>query len=229
VVEQPGSDEGLVVGELWRRTENLLQVKTEAGLVGVEVPDSATVDIPNIPGANDVTQLKHHLEIERMSKSKGNTVNPDDLVDEHGADTVRTYLMFAFDWEKGGPWDSKGILGSARFIQDVWKLATDGYEPTAGGKPAAVEAASNDLRRRVHQTIEKVDHDMIAFKWNTAIAALMKLRNTMIDARQAGIVDERAWNEAIATLLKLLESSMSALGTRRSRRSSSSWRRSPPM
>jgi leucyl-tRNA synthetase len=169
-------------------------------MVTVEVPETAIVDIPQIAGTNDVSQLNHHLEVERMSKSKGNTVNPDELVASYGADTVRTYLMFAFDWEKGGPWDSQGILGSYRFVQDVWKLGTARYETTGDASAEASQA----LRRSVHQTIQKVDHDMGVFKWNTSIAALMKLRNTMTDALQKGMVTGDTWVEAIETLLKLL-------------------------
>jgi len=194
----PGA--GMVVGELKRRTENLLQVVTDTGVVTVEVPDEATVEIPLVPGDNDVSQLRHHLEVERMSKSRGNTVNPDELVASYGADTVRTYLMFAFDWEKGGPWDSHGILGSFRFIQDVWKLGTIRYRPE--GDVSA--EASLALRRMVHQTMQKVDQDMVAFKWNTAVAALMKLRNTLNEALHSAIVGREAWVEAIETLLKLL-------------------------
>ena len=197
------SSAGLVVGELIRRTENLLQVETEGGLVMVEVPETATVETPAVKGTNDVSQLRHHLEVERMSKSKGNTVNPDDLVSKYGADTVRTYLMFAFDWEKGGPWDSQGILGSFRFIQDVWKLGTARYEQSSDDADAAAQA-SQALRRAAHQTMQKVDHDMAAFKWNTSVAALMKLRNAMNEALHAGLVAEEAWKEALEALIKLL-------------------------
>jgi leucyl-tRNA synthetase len=136
---------------------------------------------------------------QRMSKSRGNVVNPDDLVERFGADTVRTHLMFAFDWEKGGPWDSHGIAGSKRFIDDVWKLGTTKYEPAA-----VTEEASAGLRRLVHQTIDKVDRDMLAFKWNTAVAALMTLRNTMLDERTKREVTAEAWDEAVSTLLLLL-------------------------
>lgn len=192
---RPG--DGLVVGEILRRTENVVQVQTETGVVAVEVPETARVEIPAVPGDNDVNQLKHHLEVQRMSKSKGNVVSPDELVNDYGADTVRTHLMFAFEWQKGGPWDSRGIIGSRRFIEDVWKLGTAEYR-TAG------EAASVDLRRRVHQTIQKVDDDMMAFKWNTAVAALMSLRNDMLDALRSASVSEAVWEEAVESLLKLL-------------------------
>jgi leucyl-tRNA synthetase len=191
--------DGLVVGEIVRRTENILQVETEAGTVTVEVPESATVDIPAIPGANDVNQLKHHLEIQRMSKSRGNVVDPNDLVEIYGADTVRTYLMFAYEWQKGGPWDSRGIVGARRFLDDVWKLATADY-----AESAADALASEALRRLVHQTRSKVDRDMHAFKWNTAVAALMGLRNELQPILRDGSVDEAAWVEAVESLLLLL-------------------------
>ncbi len=195
---------GFVVGELKRRTENLLQVETEAGIVTVEVPETATVETEAVQGDNDVSHLRHHLDVERMSKSKGNTVNPDDLVERYGADTVRTYLMFAFDWEKGGPWDSKGILGSYRFIQDVWKLGTVRYEPDESATAEATVASTEALRRSVHQAIRKVDHDLTAFKWNTAIAALMKLRNTLQEALRARSVSAESWAEAVEALITLL-------------------------
>ncbi len=190
---------GTVVGELVRRTENLLQVASDGGLVTVEVPDTATVDIAAIPGTNDVTQLRHHLEVQRMSKSKGNVVNPDDLVEQYGADTVRTYLMFAFEWQKGGPWDSRGILGARRFIEDVWKLATAEYTPSRPNPDATAK-----LRRSVHQTIAKVGADLEEFKFNTAVAALMALRNDIQEGRRGEDVTPEAWDEAVETLLLLL-------------------------
>jgi leucyl-tRNA synthetase len=194
-----GPGAGLVVGEIVRRTENVLQVAVGGETVTVEVPESATVDIPAIPGTNDVNQLKHHLEIQRMSKSRGNVVDPGDLVDQYGADTVRTYLMFAYEWQKGGPWDSRGIVGAHRFLEDVWKLGTTDYEPEAVSEEAVAA-----LRRLVHQTRAKVDRDMEAFKWNTAVAALMGLRNELQSVHRSGAVDEEAWSEAMDTLLLLL-------------------------
>ncbi|MCP3994564.1 MAG: leucine--tRNA ligase [bacterium] len=199
VVDGADADAGDVVGQLMRRTENLLQVETESGLVGVEVRAGAPIDIPSIAGTNDVTQLKHHLDIQRMSKSKGNVVNPDELVERFGSDTVRTHLMFAFEWQKGGPWDERAIAGSRRFIEDVWKVGTADYSATS-----ASDDTSTALRRKVHQTIAKVDEDMVDFKWNTAVAALMTLRNTMLDSLRASDVTTEVWQEALEALLKLL-------------------------
>ncbi len=199
VVTGATSPQGVVVGEIMRRTENLLQVMVDGDLISVEVPDDAEVVIPSIAGTNDVSQLRHHLEVERMSKSKGNVVNPDELVDAYGADTVRTYLMFAFEWQKGGPWDGRGILGAHRFLEDVWKIAHLAYQP--GDVDDEATAA---LRRAVHQTIDKVDGDLADFKWNTAIAALMGLRNVMLDANKTSVVSAGAWAEAVEVMVKLL-------------------------
>ncbi|MFQ5555116.1 MAG: class I tRNA ligase family protein, partial [Acidimicrobiia bacterium] len=194
---RPG--DGAVVGEIVDRTDTTLHVETADGTVAVEVAASAAIDIPTIVGENDVGQLRSALGVQRMSKSRGNVVSPDELVEKYGADTVRTYLMFAFDWEKGGPWDSRGILGSRRFIEDVWRLCTGRHD----GAPGDAES-STALRRRVHQTITKVDKDMQAFKWNTAVAALMSLRNDMQAARRGGEISQDVWDEAVDTLLLLL-------------------------
>ncbi len=201
VVENGTSAEGLVVGEVVRRTENVLQVAPIDGgeQVTVEVPDSATVSIPGVPGENDVAQLRHHLEVQRMSKSKGNVVNPDELTEAYGADTVRTYLMFAFEWEKGGPWDGRGIKGAHRFIIDVWRLGRSEYTPGT-----VDDAATASLRRQAHKAIDKVGRDLEDFRWNTAVAELMKLRNGINDARAAGNVSSEAHREAVEHLITML-------------------------
>jgi leucyl-tRNA synthetase len=194
----PG-ESGVLTGELMSRTERILHVAGPDGMVTVDVQPGATIEIVSIPGANDVNQLKQHLDVERMSKTRGNVVNPDELVQAHGADTVRAYLMFAFDWLKGGPWDSRGIAGARRFLDDVWKLGTGDYEPTA-----VDDSATTELRRATHKTIQKVESDMVDFKWNTAVAAMMTLRNEILGARRVGNVAAAAWQEAVDTLLLLL-------------------------
>ena len=199
VVVDPGasSGDGQVIGEIKQRTESMLQVKTDDGMVTVEVPVGSVVEIPSIAGDNNVNQLRAHLEVQRMSKSRGNVIDPDSLVAQYGADTVRTYLMFAYEWQKGGPWDSRGILGARRFLDDVWKIATNEYA-------AGEQKDDGALLRAVHQTIQKVGHDLEAFKWNTAVAALMKLKNTLSEATTAGSVTGPTWNSAVDTLLLLL-------------------------
>ncbi len=136
---------------------------------------------------------------EKMSKSRGNVVAPDDLVSQFGADTVRTYLMFFAKWDQGGPWNYGGIRGPQRFLHDVWELALIRYAPGA-----VDDGASRDLRRKVHQTIRKVGDDLESFSFNTAIAAMMELRNAISAAQQARDVSAEVWEEAIRNLLLLL-------------------------
>ena len=134
-----------------------------------------------------------------MSKSKGNVVNPDDWVQNVGADTVRAYLMFGFDWAKGGPWDSKGIKGPRRWLDDVWELIMSGA-PSGAGDPAV----ERHIERVVHQTIRKVGHDLENFSFNTAIAAQMMLKNEVQAAVRDGKIGAEAWREAIRVMLLLM-------------------------
>jgi leucyl-tRNA synthetase len=138
---------------------------------------------------------------EKMSKSRGNVVAPDELVAAYGADTVRAYLMFFARWELGGPWDSQGIRGPQRFLEDVWALVLDPVAPVAG---QATEAQIRSLRRAVHQTLRDVTDDLEAFSFNTAVAKLMALRNTLREARSTPLVHTPAWNEAVETLLLMM-------------------------
>ena len=200
VARGTAAPEGSVVGELMRRTENILHVSQPDGTETiVEVAEGAVVDIPAIAGENSFNQLKHHLEIQRMSKSKGNVVNPDILVAQYGGDTVRGYIMFAFDWQRGGPWNSQGMTGMTRFLYDVWELGTADYAPAN-----VDDSANRALRRQTHQTIQKVTREMEGFSFNTAVAALMALRNTLKEVVKANNVTAEAWQEAVDTLLLLL-------------------------
>ncbi|MCB9455838.1 MAG: leucine--tRNA ligase [Anaerolineaceae bacterium] len=186
-----------VVGEIVKRTENLLTVSMAGVNRTVEVLPDAVVNIPAIEGENTVNQLKHHLEIQRMSKSKGNVVNPDELVAQYGADTVRAYLMFAFDWEKGGPWDPDGIKGPVRWLNEVWDVVTT-------GAPAGDGSADRDVERKLHQTILKVTTSLEKFSFNTAIAGLMEFKNALVAALKAGGVSAGAWRDALNVYLRLM-------------------------
>ena len=187
-------------GELVRRTENILHVKDAAGEeIIVEVPDGATVEIPSIDGENTVNQLKHHLEIQRMSKSKGNVVDPDMLVEKYGSDTVRAYLMFGFDWQKGGPWNDDQISGVVRWIHDVWDMVTSGA-PMDASDPDA----ERDLERSTHKIIKQVMDGLESFSFNTSIAGLMTLRNDIKAAVRDGGIGADAWHEAVRSMLLMM-------------------------
>ena len=136
---------------------------------------------------------------EKMSKSRGNVVAPDNLVQQYGADTVRTYLMFFSRWEQGGPWNYDGIKGPQRLLFDVWDVATHEYTVDK------VNAEANrNLRRKTHQVIRKVTADMEGFSFNTAIAAIMELRNQIVAAKKGKNVETAVWHEAINSMLLLL-------------------------
>jgi leucyl-tRNA synthetase len=189
-----------VIGEIMRRTENVLQVGLAGGgLTTVEVLPGAHINDPHIPGENNINQLLHHMEIQRMSKSKGNVVNPDLLVKQYGGDTVRAYMMSGFNWEKGGPWDSKGIQGVVRWVNDVWEIVTAG--PPAGNPD---EDAQRDILRKAHQTIQRFEDSMERFSFNTAVAALMEFRNALQKTCREASIDAETWNEAVSIVLRLM-------------------------
>lgn len=134
-----------------------------------------------------------------MSKSRGNVVAPDALVEKFGADTVRTYLMFFAKWDQGGPWNYDGIKGPQRLLNDVWEVGTNEY---ASG--TADKIANRNLRRKTHQVIRKVTQDLEGFSFNTAVAAIMELRNSITEAQKAKNVSTAVWNEAVDSLLLVL-------------------------
>jgi len=136
---------------------------------------------------------------QKMSKSRGNVVNPDGYVDDMGADTVRAYLMFVGPWEHGGEWDDSGISGLFRWLNRVWNLAVTPY----ASKSADAEA-EKELARVTHQTIRKVTEDMERLRFNTMIAALMELTNYLAKVRDEAKVSVSAWNQTIDSLVLLL-------------------------
>ena len=137
---------------------------------------------------------------EKMSKSRGNVIAPDDLVRQYGADTVRAYLMFFARWEMGGPWNSQGIEGTVRWMRRVWTLFTDPEEKRALGSPETLKA----LRRKVHQTLRRVTRDFENFEFNTIVSSLMELLNEMYKAREAGAVGSLEWAEAKDLYLRMM-------------------------
>ena len=109
---------------------------------------------------------------EKMSKSRGNVVNPNDIVDAYGADTLRLYIMFIGDFEKAAPWSDNAVKGCKRFLDRVWNLAEQKREG---------DAYSHENEAVIHRSIKKVGEDIESMKFNTAIASLMSLVNQYYD------------------------------------------------
>ena len=130
-------------------------------------------DIGVVPTAEPYAKRTSHGMIlgengEKMSKSRGNVVNPDEIVEQYGADTMRLYEMFIGDFEKAAPWSSSSIKGCKRFLERVWSLQDNIVDG---------EGYSKKLETSMHKTIKKVSEDIESMKFNTAIAALMALLN----------------------------------------------------
>jgi leucyl-tRNA synthetase len=165
-------------------------------------------DIGIVQGDEPMIQLRNQGIIlgedsEKMSKSRGNVVSPDDLVDRYGADTVRAFLMFFARWEQGGPWNSRGIEGASRWLRRVWSL----YMEPAPEAPEPGPEIIAGLRRKLHQTLQQVTADFAAFSFNTVVAALMELLNEMMQARAQGaaaVSSSAAWDEAKDVYVRML-------------------------
>ena len=141
-------------------------------------------------------------EGEKMSKSRGNVVAPDEYVGKYGADAVRCYLMFIGPWDRGGSWQDTGINGVSRWLNRVWEI-TQRDSRILDDLPTD-QAADTELTRAIHKTIRRVERDVEAFKFNTALAGLMEFSNTLNSAWEAKNVDSGTWNEAVEKLLVLL-------------------------
>ena len=138
---------------------------------------------------------------QKMSKSRGNVITPDEYVSELGADAVRAYLMFVAPWEQGGEWNDSGISGISRWLNRLWNLVLGGYSCVDS---IARIKAERELSRITHQTIRKVTNDLERLRFNTMIAALMEFTNYLVRVKETGSVTPSVWEEAVKTLMLLL-------------------------
>lgn len=139
---------------------------------------------------------------EKMSKSKGNVITPDEMVAQFGADALRAYEMFISDFAMATPWQVDGLAGTYRWLTRVWILL---LEPRDDNRPpAATDEQVKLVRRALHQTLKKVEDDMNAFAFNTVISSMMQLTNVLVRAKEAAMYPDAVWGEATKTLLLML-------------------------
>ena len=139
---------------------------------------------------------------EKMSKSRGNVVNPDEVVGQLGADAARCFLMFIGPWDQGGPWSDVGINGIARWLNRVWTLVE--RDPAHLDASPNDESAVRDTVRMLHQTVRKCHNDLDRFKFNTAIAALMEFSNHLSQLWAESSVGSDTWRDCIRDFLLVL-------------------------
>ncbi len=172
------------------------RVLKDMGLVHLEEPFERLFNQGMITRLNPSTG-----KIEKMSKSRGNTVSPDELIARFGADTVRLYTLFIGPPEKESEWSEEGVAGAYRFLNRVHDLCGRVLELPDDGRKAPRDTPLSRLRHRV---IERVTGDVGRFHFHTAVAALMEFQKGIADAVDEGEETRDALHEAAATLLKLL-------------------------
>jgi leucyl-tRNA synthetase len=136
---------------------------------------------------------------DKMSKSRGNVIAPDEYVAKLGADAVRGYLMFVGPWELGGEWNDRGIVGVSRWLNRVWSLVTTDYNSRA-----VDNEAEKELLHLTHKTIKEVTADLAKFRFNTMLSSLMEFSNYLSKVKETGVVSDSLWRETISDFLLLL-------------------------
>jgi leucyl-tRNA synthetase len=179
-----------VMKESWGSGAEKVEIISVSSLhVDVALVDGMELDIPAFKAWKPEYVNAHFIlengryicgsEIEKMSKSKFNTVNPNELVEKYGADTFRMYEMFLGPVEQSKPWDTKGIEGVHRFLRKLWRLFFDEIK----GKVWIVSEATDAEWKSIHKAIKKLDEDTDRFSFNTAVSALMITVNELGDLK----------------------------------------------
>ncbi len=205
--------QGMVVGETFFADESGKKVYHMPGEVTV------TRDAKGkMTGAVSADGKPLKYAIERMSKSKGNGVDPDEMVEIYGADAARLFIMFAAPIEHELVWNETGIEGGVRFLQRVWRLVfkwepklkeqASNWSVIEGTQPEGLTTNARKLRQKTHQTIKRVSDSLESLQFNTPVAALMELSNAIADIgvepEQATESDIFAVREALTSLILML-------------------------
>ena len=174
----------------------ICRVLKDLDLVGLEEPFARLFNQGMITRLNPSTG-----KVEKMSKSRGNTVSPDDLIARFGADTVRVYTLFIGPPEKDSEWSEEGVAGAWRFLQRVHELCG---RLQALASDAAPPPSDTPLRRLEHRTVRRVTEDSARFHFHTAVAALMEFQKGIVEALEEGSESAASLRRAGKTLLQLL-------------------------
>ncbi len=169
------------------------RVLHDFGLVDFEEP------FPNLFNQGMITRFAEQTgRVEKMSKSRGNTVSPDPIIDEMGADTERVYTLFLGPPEAEVEWSDEALAGPNRFLQRLWRIAEriDEAPPTGVADP--------ELERARHEAIQRVTRDLDRFKFNTAVSALMEFLNVLSRAVEERSASKLACEQALETFVQLL-------------------------
>jgi len=145
---------------------------------------------------------------QKMSKSKGNVVTPDSVVERYGADSLRVYELFIAPFEQSVAWSDRGVQGCLRFLSRFWNLVAEVVEAQGSGV-AADEAEAEKGRqvlRTLNKTIRKVMHDLETFRFNTAVSALMELQNEVLEvwAGARGALTLAQWRDVVTDMTLLV-------------------------
>ncbi|HLN92290.1 MAG TPA: leucine--tRNA ligase [Thermoanaerobaculia bacterium] len=174
------------------------RVLKDFGLVDLEEPFERLFNQGMITKLNPVTG-----KVEKMSKSRGNTVSPDELIARFGADTVRLYTLFIGPPEKESEWSEEGVVGASRFLNRVHDLCARVRGIAVSGRPQPI-FEDTPLTRFEHRTIRRVTEDAARFHFHTAVAALMEFQRAIAEAAESGSESAETLSRATKTLLKLL-------------------------